>query len=355
MNKTVYKNVLLNGGITDITVENGKITSLCKTAENGIDMCKNEVFPGLIDIHIHGGLGMDVTYDNSALQKLCIYLAKNGITSWYPTIVTEDIGIIEKATKQKTDFNGAQVLGFHTEGPYIKKTGAMKAEYAKKPDLNEFKKFSNVKIVTVAPEVEGIENFIKNCGAKVSLGHTECDYETAKAAFGFGADCVTHAFNVMPPFLHREPSLLGAAITENAYVQAICDGIHLHKAAIIALYRIFGAEKMILISDAMAPMGTEGDSVYEMNGKRMTVKNGVAYTEDGRLYGSASNLLVGVKTAISFGIPKEDAFKMASYTPAKYMGLNKGEIKVGADADFIFVDKDLNLKQTVIKGKIFKE
>lgn len=348
----IYKNLLLNGKAIDITVESGKIVSLEKNDAPGMDLSGASVYPGLIDIHIHGGLGLDVTYDKEALPKLSLYLAKNGITAWYPTTVTEDIEIIRKATAQNTDVKGARVLGFHMEGPYIKKTGAMKEAYAKEPDLAEFKKFENVKLVTVAPELPGIHAFIEKCGAVVCLGHTACNYEEAVSAIKSGARCLTHTFNVMPPFLHREPSLIGAAITEDCFVQVICDGVHLHKAAVIALYRIFGPERMILISDAMAPMGTEKDAVYEMNGKRMQVKNGVAYTEDGRLYGSANHLFSCVKKAIEFGIPVHDAFKMASYTPAKLMGLPMGEIKVGNAADFIVVNEDNELLHTVINGDL---
>lgn len=352
--KMIYKNLILNGRKTDITTENGLIASIEKNNQPGLDLGGNEVYPGLIDIHIHGGLGRDVTYDGDAIEKLSKYLGENGITAWYPTTVTEAMEKIQNATEQKTDFPGAQVLGFHTEGPYIARTGAMKSEYAKNPDLEEFKKLKNVKLLTVAPELPGVNEFIKNCEATVCLGHTACDYETAVKAIRSGAKCLTHTFNVMPPFLHREPSLIGAAITEDCYVQVISDGVHLHKAAVIALYRIFGPERMILISDAMAPMGTKEDTVYEMNGKKMYVKNGVAYTDDGRLYGSASNLFSCVKTAISFGIPKEDAFKMASYTPAKLMGLSMGEIKPGNAADFIVINEKTELLHTVIRGEMVK-
>lgn len=355
MSKRVYKNLSIDGKITDITVKDGVIVSLEKTPCDGTDMGGNTAFAGLIDIHIHGGLGLDVTYDGECIEKLCRYLALNGTTSWYPTTVSESYEILANATAQKTDFYGANVLGFHTEGPYISNTGAMKPETARLPDLNEFKSLTNVKLVTVAPELEGAERFIKECGAVVCLGHSNADYETAQKGFKAGAKCLTHAFNVMPPFHHREPSLIGAAISSDGYVQVISDGVHLHPAAVIALYRIFGRDRMILISDAMAPMGVKKDGVYSMNGKKMTVKNGVALTEDGRLYGSASNLFTCVEKAVSFGIPRRDAFIMASRTPARLMGLeNKGEIKVGKDADFIVTDKSGELLHTVISGEIIR-
>lgn len=356
MSKTIYKNVLLRGAITDITVENGKIVSLAKTDRDGTDMGGLTAFAGLIDIHNHGALGLDVTYNANAVEAVSDYLAQHGITAWYPTTQTDDIAVIRKATEQSLNVKGATPLGFHAEGPYISKnkTGAMKAEYAKAPDIDEFCTLKNVKLVTVAPELEGVCDFIRECGATVCLGHTVCDYDTAVKAVRAGAKCVTHMMNAMAPFHHREPSLFGAAVTENMYVQVISDGVHLHPAAVMTLYKLFGADRMVLISDNVAPAGITEDGEYNMNGTAMIVKNGVATTPAGNLYGSTTNLFDCVKCAVSFGIPTDDAFKMASKTPARLMGLNKGEIAVGYDADFILLDKNLSLIHTVIGGKIYK-
>jgi len=155
----------------------------------------------------------------------------------------------------------------------------------------------------------------------------------------------------MPPFHHREPSLLGAAIQNNAYVQVISDGMHLHPTVVTALYRIFGPERMILISDSMCAAGLP-DGDYSFAGQDITVTNGAARTPFGALAGSTFPLWRCVKSAISFGIPKADALKMASETPAKLMGLNKGVIAVGADADFFAAEDDLTVCRTVVGGEI---
>lgn len=357
MSRTIYKNALLNGKIIDVTVENGKIISLEQTQNDGFDLKGKKVFAGLIDIHTHGCVGLDVTRDAERLEEIAVYQASSGITSFYPTTVTTDEETMLKAVSTSTEnLKGANILGFHMEGPYIspERPGALNPKYILKPDTNGFKKYPNVKIVTVAPEVEGAAEFIKNCDAMICLGHSVGDYESACAAADAGAKCLTHTFNVMPPLLHREPGLIGAALDKDMYAQAICDGIHIHPAAIRALYKMFGKDRMVLISDCVEATGIKEDGEYLFGGVPVVLKDGVVRTLEGNLAGSTTNLFDCVKCAISFGIPEKDAFQMASGTPAKLMGLNKGKIEVGFDADFITVDDDYNLCNVVINGEIFK-
>jgi len=198
-------------------------------------------------------------------------------------------------------------------------------------------------MVTLAPELSGAMEFIQKCSAVVSIGHTDCDYETAVDAIKNGTICLTHTFNAMPPLHHRNTGPIGAAIDENIYVQVICDGLHLHKSIVTMLYRTFGADRMILISDSMRATGL-ADGEYEFGGQLIDVKNGIARTKDGALAGSTTNLMQCVKKAIEFGIPKEDAIKMATKTPAKLLGIKKGKVEVGYDADFVVVDVDMNIK-----------
>jgi len=210
-----------------------------------------------------------------------------------------------------------------------------------------------VKIVTIAPETEGGIEFIEKCKCIVSIGHTNADYETTIKAIEAGANCLTHTFNAMPPIHHREPGVIGAAVSKNIYAQVICDGIHIHKGAIQILYKLFGAERMILISDSMRATGFP-DGEYELGGLKVYVKGKEARLSDGTLAGSVSTLLDCVKCAMCFGIPEEDAVKMASETPANLLGINKGKIMVGYDADFITVDDKFNLKKVIISGKLYK-
>ena len=349
----IYKNAKIRDRITDITVKHGKIVSLKKTNEDGINLDDNKVFAGLIDIHAHGCMGIEA--NSGDIEALSRYEASHGTTSWLPTTATVDFEIIKTALDRDIKgIKGANVLGFHIEGPYIsaKRKGAQDEKHIRKPDINEYRKLKNVKMVTIAPEVDGALEFIEECDAVCSVGHTDCDYETALKAIEKGANCLTHTFNAMPPMLHREPGPIGAAIEKGIYAQLICDGLHVSKGAVWTLYKALGAERVCLISDSIAPTGLPyGD--YTSGGLNVTLSQSGCRLKDGTLAGSTSFLLDCVKKAIEFGIPEKDAFKMASATPASLLGINKGKIEVGYDADFIVLDDEYNLLKTIIGGKDF--
>lgn len=351
--KTVFKNAKIRHKLTDITVEDGIITSLQKTPLDGYDIDGKTVIPGLVDIHIHGCGGFDST--DGEVASVSGVLASHGTTSFLPTVMTAPVKHIRELTNKIPDVRGAKVLGFHLEGPYISPeyAGAQNPSYMTEPNLDEFRSFNNVKMVTLAPELAGSENFIENCGAHVSLGHTACDYDTAMRAFAAGADCLTHTFNAMKPIHHRAPGMIPAAVDAGAYVQVICDGVHIHPSVIRMLYKLFGADKMILISDSMPAAGLP-DGEYTLGGDRVTVADGIARTPDGALAGSTSFLLDCVKQAVKFGIPFDDAVKMATETPAKYLGEKLGKIEVGYPADFLVFDELFNLTSTVVNGEIFR-
>ena len=349
----IFKNCNINGEITDIRTENGKIAEIGKLNGQGTDLGGAKVFPGLIDIHSHGCVGYD-TMDGDKLGEMSEYIVKHGVTSWLPTTMTMDMDTIKRVVNidiPKT--NGAEILGFHMEGPYISRNrkGAQNEEYIKEPDINEFNSLKNIKMITLAPELYRSMPFIEQCGAVVSIGHTDADYNCTMKAIERGARCLTHTFNAMPPLHHREPGPIGAAIDGNIYVQVICDGLHIHKSVIKMLYRTFGAGRMILISDSMRATGLE-DGEYEFGGQRIMVANSIAITQGGAIAGSTSTLLKCVKKAIEFGIPEQAAFDMASKTPAELLGLNKGMIECGWDADFIAVDDEYNVKMTVKSGRV---
>ena len=363
--KTVFKNALLGGELTDITVEDGRFSCIGKTNEDGIDIGGMRIMPGLIDIHTHGCAGCD-TMDGeyAGLEKMSREHARCGVTAWLPTTMTADINRLKEITAIDTkDIYGAKIEGFHLEGPYIaeKYKGAQNPKYIKTPDYAEFSEIENVRMITVAPELEGSMEFIervshetrrKDKSCVVSLGHTDADYDTAVTAIESGALCLTHVFNAMPPLHHRKPGVIGAAVQKNIYVQVICDGLHIHPSVILALYKMFGTERMILISDSMRATGLE-DGKYDLGGLDVYVKNNSARLADGTLAGSISTLLGCVRCAIRFGIPESDAFEMASGTPARILGLNKGRIEPGYDADFIVLDSEYNVCKTVIGGEVF--
>ena len=355
--KQLYKNASVFGELKDILCEDGKIVNIGRIDGDGIDLGGKKVYPGLVDVHTHGNMGHD-TMDGEYLPEISRYLAENGVTSFLPTTMTMDFDLIKSVVNieiPKTD--GANILGFHLEGPYIAESrrGAQNIKYIRKPDIKEFETLKNIRMVTIAPETENALDFVENCKCVVSMGHTDCDYDTAIAAIEKGANCLTHTFNAMTPMHHVNPGPVGAAIEKNIYVQVICDGVHIHKSVINMLYRTFGKERMVLISDSMNGAGLS-EGIYEFGGQKVRICDGVARTLEGVVAGSTSNLFKCVKKAIEFGIPEKDAFEMASLTPATLIGeSSKGKIEIGFDADFVVVDDKFNVAMTIIAGRtVFK-
>lgn len=349
---TVFKNLNINNEITDVVCEDGIITSVGKTDLSGTDFAGNKAYPGLVDIHTHGMGGID-TMDGDIITLAKLY-AKSGTTSFMPTTMTADTFSIKKVLDADIHcVAGADVIGFHLEGPYInpKFIGAQNPQYVCPPDHDEIKDFKNIGMITIAPELDGAMEFIKKTDSVIALGHTAADYETGIEAAKAGAKCLTHTFNAMNPIHHRMPGLIGAALDTDMYVQVICDGIHIHPSVIRMLYKMFGSDRMVLISDSMRATGLK-DGEYDLGGQSMTVKDGIARTADGALAGSTSTLYQCVKCAISFGIPIEDAFKMASETPAKLMGVKKGKITAGYDCDLIVLNDENELDSVIVRGTV---
>ena len=356
----ILKNLLHEGSLCDITVEGGTITAIAPASgspagADDVDCTGLSVIPGLVDMHTHGCVGYDTM--DAHFEEMSAFLAKNGTTSWLPTTMTMDYDSIRRVTEASRAVSGSQILGFHMEGPYInaKRKGAQNGKFIKDPDLAGFKSFSDLRVVTIAPELPGSMEFIRECGALVCIGHTDADYATCIEAIEAGANCLTHTFNAMPGLHHREPGPIGAALEKNIYVQAITDGLHLHPSIVLLLYRAFGPERMVIISDAMRATGL-GDGTYEFGGQDITVKDGVARTLDGAIAGSTSTLWRCVKQAARFGVPFADAVRMATRTPADMIGEpKKGRIEVGADADLILLDGDLEISRVMIAGSFFAE
>lgn len=348
----LIKNVRLRGETVDIAVEEGKITGIGKIAGDGVDFGGNKIYPGLIDTHSHGCIGED-TCDGELAEMARFYLA-NGTTTWYPTTMTVGFDTLVNACHANTHIEGgANIPGFHLEGPFInvKLKGAQNEKHIIPPTHELIKKCEYAKKITVAPEVEGAIDFIRECPIVVSIGHTTTDYETAKAAFEAGAVCLTHTFNCMPGLHHRAPGPIPAGAECGAYAELICDGVHVHPSMVRLLIGLYGTDRIVLISDSVRPAGL-GDGKYDLGGIEITVTDGKAYTPGGNLAGSTSMLIDCVRCAIKFGIPEEDAVKMATENPAKLMGLTtKGKIEVGMDADFIIVDDDFKLIKAIARGE----
>lgn len=320
------------------------------------------VLPGLVDIHSHGAAGEDFSDGNpEGLKKILQYEKRCGITSYCPTSMTfpkERLRQIFASIKGAQTEDGATVVGINMEGPFLDpaKKGAHVEKWIAAPDVAFVRELNQdadglVRLVTVAPNMDGAEEFIKEMHEEVciSLGHTAADYDCASRAMKLGAHHVTHLYNAMQPFGHRAPGLIGAAMDDpECMVELICDGYHIHPSAIRAAFRLFGPERVILISDSMRATGME-NGTYELGGQEVTVKDRKAVLKDGTLAGSATNLYGCMCKAVEFGIPLEQAIMAATANPARSIGIfdRVGSIRIGKQADLLLVSENLELKRVI--------
>ena len=351
----IISNANVKGKIVSIVIENGTITEITdKCLVGDIDAKGRRVVPGMVEIHAHGCMGLDTMDAN--FEPMCEYLGSKGTTSWLPTTMTMDYESLKRVDEAKTDFPGTNILGFHFEGPYIspKQKGAQNEAYIKNPDLEGFKQFKNVKMITMAPELEGSMEFIEKCGCVVAIGHTACDYATAIDAIEHGANCLTHTYNAMPGLHHRNPGPIGAAFEKQIYAQLICDGFHISKPMVLATYKLFGSDRMVIISDAIRPAG-HSDGIYESGGLEVHMKDGAARLADGTIAGSTATLWQCVCKAVEFGIDFDEAVKMATETPSKLIGADKkGRVEVGCDADLLIIGENMDIDNVIIGGEVFR-
>ena len=320
------------------------------------------VLPGLVDIHSHGAAGEDFSDGNpEGLKKILRYERSCGITSYCPTSMTfpkERLRQIFASIKGAQTEEGAKVVGINMEGPFLDpaKKGAHVEKWIAAPDVAFVRELNQdvdglVRLVTLAPNMDGAEEFIKEMHEEVciSLGHTAADYDCASRAMKLGAHHVTHLYNAMQPFGHRAPGLIGAAMDDpECMVELICDGYHIHPSAIRAAFRMFGPERVILISDSMRAAGME-NGTYELGGQEVTVKDRKAVLKDGTLAGSATNLYGCMCKAIEFGIPLEQAIMAATANPARSIGIfdRVGSIRIGKQADLLLASENLELKRVI--------
>lgn len=351
----------------DIYIENELIVNNKPSDNKIIDAENLYAIPGLVDIHIHGSMGHDFCDATvEAIDVMSKYLGENGITSFVPASMTlseERLMSIYKNAGQYHNQNGAILSGINMEGPFLsqEKKGAQNGAYIQNPDIELFDRLNKesnnmVKLVSIAPELDNAMDFIKNVKnrAIISIAHTTANYDIAIDGFKNGASHVTHLYNAMRPFSHRNPGVVGAACDSECMVELICDGVHIHPSVIRTTYKMFSDERVVLISDSMMAAGMT-DGTYELGGQAVTVVGNKATLADGTVAGSVTNLMKCMKTAVSFGISLESAVKTATINPAKVIKEDKiiGSISVGKYANIVLLDKDLNIKSVFIKGKRF--
>ena len=340
----LIKNVNLYGEICDIAVEDGKIAEIGKIEGEGTDFGGAKIYPGLIDTHSHGCIGRDTCEGD--LEEMAKHYLRHGTTTWYPTTMTVSEEEIIAATEAKTNIEGgANIPGFHLEGPFInvKLKGAQNEKYVIPPTMELLRKCTAVKKISLAPEVEGSLEFIKECPAVVSLGHTTADYDTARAAFEAGAKCLTHTFNCMPGMHHRDPGPIPAGAECGAYAELICDGIHVHPAWFKPVYNLKGSN-LTLVTDCLCAAGVP-DGKYELGGQTFILNGVECRLPDGTIAGSVLTLNKAVYNLYKSGVELHEAVNCASLNPAKTLGIEneRGQIKVGALAHLVIVNESLDV------------
>ena len=335
-----------------------------------VEASGKKIVPGFIDIHTHGGVGVDVN-DASAdeLEKIGEFFAKNGTTSWLCSVLTDTeeqtLWCIDQFNEyKKKKRKGSDLVGIHLEGPFLAKEykGAMPEFLLRKFDINLLKKYQersggNVRYLTVAPEVDGIAGGIKEMtelGIAVSLGHSGADYETTMKAIEKGATAATHTFNAMKLLHQHFPSIMGAVMESDVYCEAICDGRHLHPGVVRLLIKTKGLDRVVAVTDSIMAAGLP-DGKYKLGVNDVVVEEGDAKLADtGVRAGSTLTQNVALLNLLKFtGRPLAEVLPILSENPAKLIGIydRKGSIEDGKDADLVLLDEENKISEVFVMGQ----
>ncbi|EHJ38469.1 N-acetylglucosamine-6-phosphate deacetylase [Clostridioides difficile 70-100-2010] len=365
--KIILKNQILEN---KVLVFDEKIIDIADSVPKDcevIDADGKYISPGLIDIHIHGNMGKD-TMDSTdeSIETISKSIMRHGVTSFLPTTMTMDkehvydaLEVIKKAQNRKLE--GAQVLGAHLEGPFINENykGAQNEKFIINSKYEFIKEYKDViKVITYAPEKDIDFDFtreIKRCTDIVlSIGHSNANYDQAKEAINLGVTNVTHMFNAMTGLNHRDPGVVGAALTTNVYSELIADTIHINKDLFQFILNNKGKERLILITDSIEAGGLE-DGNYSLGGQKVIVKGNEARLENGALAGSVLSLNKMVFNFLdNTNLKVNEAINLASLNPATSLGINdkKGSLEIGKDADIAVFDENLDCKMTLCLGDV---
>ncbi|MFG3448298.1 MULTISPECIES: N-acetylglucosamine-6-phosphate deacetylase [unclassified Stenotrophomonas] len=377
--KTVLRNarILTADGFRDdlaVVIEAGRITALVSdaapqlgSAAEQVDLGGGWLLPGFIDAQVNGGGGVlfNNTPDVESLRALAAAHRRFGTTALLPTLISDDVQVMRKAidaTRQAIVDGVPGVIGIHLEGPYIApaRKGTHDANKFRVPDADEIAMAASldngVTLLTLAPErvpLDSIRALVER-GVIVAAGHTAATYEEARAGLDAGIRGFTHLYNAMSPLTGREPGAVGAALEDRgSWVGIIADGVHVHPASLRVALATKPQGKVMLVTDAMPPVGADNPS-YELYGEVITAVDGVVRNAAGSLAGSALDMATAVRNAVQLlGLSLEEAARMASRYPAQFLNVDDrlGEIAEGYQADLVLLDEALQVRATWIAGQ----
>jgi N-acetylglucosamine-6-phosphate deacetylase len=366
---TVAGNLLLDGDLVPgtVVIAGDRIAEVRHGAwqEPAPDLAAAIIAPGLIDLQVNGGFGVEVGDDPAAIRHLAANLPRTGVTAFLPTIITsppEHYPNVFAAFAAAQDAPGAHPLGLHIEGPFLSplRQGAHRRDLIEAADESLFARLLEcdaLRLMTLAPERPGATERIRRLRARgvlASLGHTDATYEEFVAGLDAGATMATHLYNAMRGFAHRAPGAAGAALTDDRVtVGLIADGVHSHPAGVRLAVRAKGAERVALVTDMMSAAGMPPGQ-YELGGQTVTVDATSARLADGTLAGSIVTLDQAIRNVVQWtGATPVEAIRMASAVPARLLGLTeRGRLAAGCVADLVLFDDGLNVEATIIGGEI---
>lgn len=377
--KTVLRNARILAGdeFRDdlaVVIEDGRISALVSdaapqlgSADEQVDLGGGWLLPGFIDAQVNGGGGVlfNNTPDVDSLRTLAAAHRRFGTTGLLPTLISDDVQVMRRAidaTRVAIAQGVPGVLGIHLEGPYIApaRKGTHDARKFRVPDADEIAMAASldngVTLLTLAPErvpLESIRALVER-GVIVAAGHTAASYEEARAGLDAGIRGFTHLYNAMSPLTGREPGAVGAALEDrDSWIGIIADGVHVHPASLRVALAAKPRGKVMLVTDAMPPVGADSPS-YELYGEVITAVDGVVRNAAGSLAGSALDMATAVRNAVHLlGLPLDEAARMASRYPAQFLNLDDrlGEIAEGYQADLVLLDDALQVRATWIAGE----
>jgi N-acetylglucosamine-6-phosphate deacetylase len=341
----------------DVEIDGDRVAAFGLASPNG----RGYAVPGFVDLQVNGFAGVDfLDADAEGYRRAGEALLETGVTSYLPTFITAPEDQLTAALRGVPESaDGPRILGVHLEGPFLsaRRLGIHPASARQDPDVSLLERLLEagpVKLVTLAPELPGADELIETLLRReiaVSCGHSDATADEANTAFDTGVRTVTHLFNAMPPFSHRDPGLAGAALARNdVIVQLILDGHHLADETAAVVWKA-AAGRVALVTDAMAATGA-GDGRFRLGGIEVEVQDGVARrAEDGVLAGSVTTLLDGIRKLHALGAPLPEAIAAATSVPARIAGRVDGVLRAGGNADLVILDDRLEIRAVFVGGK----